>query len=56
LGAQVSGSESEAAAIKSGDGFAQGEQFGDLSVKVCQAEPEEVADVFAWWVPGVPDL
>lgn len=33
---------------KLGDGFAQGEQFGDLSLKVCPAESEEVAYVFPW--------
>ena len=40
---------------KLGDGFAQGEQFGDLSLKVCPAESEEVVFVFPWWLPGIAD-
>jgi hypothetical protein len=39
-----------------GDGFAQGEQFGDLSLKVCPAESEELAYVIPWWLSGVAEL
>ena len=42
--------------VEMGDGFAQGEQFGDLRLRVCQAESDKIAYVFAWWLPGVADL